>query len=124
MSRVGGTVEIQKTPFGWYAKVGGQSAGVLKMLTQEGETFVIGDMEVYSEFRRRGVGSQLLAALLEEAKEKQVRQITGKVTEHDNSQPFLKAWYESYGFQISPLKEDSEQAHFIYEVVWTNPNIV
>ncbi|WON74923.1 GNAT family N-acetyltransferase [Nitrosospira sp. Is2] len=53
----------------------------------------IGRMAVLKEWRRQGVGSALMEKLLDEAKDRQVRQVTL------NAQVYVTAFYRKLGFQ-------------------------
>src|SRR5258706_15830876 len=51
------------------------------------------------QFRRRGIGSQLLKRLLREADSAGIREIRGSAVALDlDPQPTLLAWYERHGF--------------------------
>ncbi|WP_411845701.1 GNAT family N-acetyltransferase [Roseibacillus persicicus] len=68
-------IQIHRAPFGWHATVGGKAAGVVRVAKQGDEIVLLGDIEVYPEYRKRGVGSQLLRALLQHAQENEVREL-------------------------------------------------
>ncbi|WP_411845710.1 GNAT family N-acetyltransferase [Roseibacillus persicicus] len=118
-------IQIHRAPFGWHATVGGKAAGVVRVAKQGDEIVLLGDIEVYPEYRKRGVGSQLLRALLEHAQKNEVMEVFGNVTEHADQQPFLRDWYRSHGFQVSSLDGRAEfgQDHFSYKVIWKNPEM-
>jgi ribosomal protein S18 acetylase RimI-like enzyme len=54
-------------------------------------------------FRKMGLGSVLLRALISEARARSVVQIEGFVRRSDlDAQPYLLRWYERHGFTVTP----------------------
>jgi predicted GNAT family N-acyltransferase len=54
---------------------------------------IVGRMAVIKEWRRQGVGSALMKQLLDEARDRQIRQVTL------NAQVYVAALYRKFGFQ-------------------------
>jgi GNAT superfamily N-acetyltransferase len=68
-------------------------------------------------YRRRGLGTELLQFVIEKAREERVARIRGFVTNQglaDN--PKLLEWYRRYGFEIIPI--DSPGSEKTDKVAW------
>lgn len=76
------------------AEVDGQAVGNAQ-LTQWGQRGEIGSLVVAPDYRRRGIGRQLLAALIEEAERRGLDPLEIHASEDD---PFLVEFYEQMGF--------------------------
>lgn len=70
--------------------------------------------------RKRKIGSELLRRFVQACERAGIREIYGNVTpEADRDQPFLKGWYEGFGFVASPPDGRDEWFPVKYKVVWT-----
>ncbi len=76
------------------AEVDGQAVGNAQ-LTQWGQRGEIGSLLVAPDYRRRGIGRQLLAALIEEAERRGLNPLDIRASE---DRPFLVAFYQRLGF--------------------------
>jgi ribosomal protein S18 acetylase RimI-like enzyme len=76
------------------AEVDGQAVanGQLTLLRDRGE---IGSLVVAAPYRRRGIGTALVRALVEHAREHNLRTIEISASPHA---PWIRAWYERLGF--------------------------
>jgi len=76
------------------AEVDGQAVGNAQ-LTQWGQRVEIGSLVVAPDYRRRGIGRQLLTALIEEAERRGLDPVEIRASEDD---PFLVEFYVQMGF--------------------------
>jgi len=68
-----------------------------------------------------GIGTQLVQRFLLLCQQDAIREVFGNVTrDGDDSQPFLRGWYERLGFRIAPLDGRAEYGEVAYKVIW-NP---
>ena len=69
--------------------------------------------------RQNGIGRGLLERFIRACEHSGVVEIYGNVTpDADRDQPFLKGWYESFGFVVSPLDGRDECIPTKYKVIW------
>ncbi len=89
---------LRQADKGWIvrlvAEVDGQAVGTAQ-LTQWGHRGEIGSLVVAPDYRRRGIGRQLLAALIEEAERRGLDPLDIRASE---GHPFLVAFYQRLGF--------------------------
>lgn len=73
--------------------------------------------------RKQKIGTELLKRFMQACERGGVREIYGNVTpEADRNQPFLRGWYESLGFVVSPLDGRDEGWFPVkYKVIWKRP---
>ncbi len=107
-----------RTSRDWHVFQHGRRIGYALCLLQ-GEDFFLGDLQIESaislprslwsrllfrhpvviDYRRRGLGSALLALVIAHARECGCRRVTGKVTQRDlTGYPDLAGWYRRNGF--------------------------
>lgn len=68
------------------------------------------------------VGTELLRRFVDACEHRGVREIYGNVTpEADRTQPFLRGWYEKFGFEVCPPDGRDEWFPVKYKVVWRCP---
>jgi hypothetical protein len=68
--------------------------------------------------RRIGIGTELLKRFIQGCEREGVREIYGNVTpDADRDQPFLRGWYEGFGFVVSPPDGRDEWFPVKYKVV-------
>ncbi|MES2659500.1 MAG: hypothetical protein V4689_12855 [Verrucomicrobiota bacterium] len=69
--------------------------------------------------RKQRIGTELLKRFMQACERKGVREIFGNVThEADRSQPFLRGWYEGFGFVVCPPDGRDEWFPIKYKVIW------
>ena len=69
--------------------------------------------------RRNGIGRELLKRFIRVCELAEIVEIYGNVTlDADEDQPFLRGWYESFGFVVSPRDGRGECIPTKYEVIW------
>ncbi|HEX7260393.1 MAG TPA: hypothetical protein VF258_01130 [Luteolibacter sp.] len=69
--------------------------------------------------RQHKIGSELLTRFIEACERRGVCEIFGNVTpEADRDQPFLKQWYENFGFVVCSPDGRDEWFPVKYKVVW------
>jgi GNAT superfamily N-acetyltransferase len=79
---------------------------------------LFGHKTLEANFRRQGIGSQLLATVIAYAKAKKLKRIEGHLTEKDlQPNPQLPRWYQKRGFTVDAskifmnLKSSQSQQH-------------
>jgi ribosomal protein S18 acetylase RimI-like enzyme len=89
------------------AEVDGRAAGNAQ-LTVWGNVGEIGSLVVAEEHRRRGLARQLIAALVDEARRRELDSVEMAV---HRSQPAILAFYRSLGFEIVDEKKKNGLSH-------------
>lgn len=101
MSNIQIEVDIDEDGFDLFATLDGRRAGHASC-THDDAHLCIRDLEVLASFRRRGIGSRLLAEVINKAAELEMEQVWGSITADDiATTPYLLAWYKRSGFIIS-----------------------
>lgn len=81
-------------------------------IAREKDAYLLGDLLVASEWRRKGIGSFFLAELEKEMKRASARRVYGNIGENDlRLQPGLKEWYAKRGYVVGPARESGFVAY-------------
>lgn len=100
------------------ARRGVSEIGRLKFCELEQGVFVIGDVEVCEDDRKNGIGSCLITTFLDHCQSKGAKEVFGNVTANDDTQPFLRKWYEKMGFVVAPPDGREEYGEAKYKIIY------
>ena len=138
----GKPVQFQESGFFVSAYFQGHLVGIVKSHEKGDGTVLLGNIEVEERVeiwdgrlarfirlflrdwgvifpRRNKIGAELLRRFIQACEKAEVREIFGNVTpEADRNQPFLRGWYEGFGFKVFPSDGRDEWFPIKYKVVW------